>query len=180
MLMQREDSCLVVVDVQEKMAPAISGREEIERNVGVLLQAAEELQIPVLFTEQYPKGLGSTLEHVRSYSPESAVVSKVHFDCCAEEEFLQRIRQTGKSQVLLTGMEAHVCVMQTGLGLLRLGFSVFVAADATGSRNPDHCNLALQRFTAAGASPVCTEMVIFEWLQKAGTDEFKKLSKLIK
>ncbi|MFO8031396.1 MAG: hydrolase [Desulfohalobiaceae bacterium] len=180
MLMQVDKSCLVVVDVQEKMAPEITGREDIEKKISILLQAAQELQVPIIFTEQYPKGLGNTLEYVREHSPDSPLLTKVHFDCCQEEEFLQQVRSTGRSQILLTGMEAHICVLQTGLSLLQQNYSVFTVADGTGSRNPEHCTLALDRLAAAGGSNVCTEMVVFEWLQKAGTAEFKKLAKLIK
>ncbi|MFW6402004.1 MAG: hydrolase, partial [Desulfohalobiaceae bacterium] len=172
MLMQVDNSCLVVVDVQEKMAPEISGRKDIENKISILLQAAGELQVPVLFTEQYPKGLGSTLEYVREHAPDAPLVTKMHFDCCQEEEFLQQVRSTGRTQILLTGMEAHICVLQTGMSLLQQGYSVFAVADGTGSRAPKHCELALQRLCFAGAEAVCTEMVLFEWLQKAGTESF--------
>ncbi len=180
MLMHAEKSCLVVVDVQEKMAPEISGKKEIEKNIAILLQAAQELQVSVLFTEQYPKGLGRTVEHVRNLSATAPLITKTHFDCCAAAEFMHEIQEIARSQILLTGMEAHICVLQTALSLMQKAYSVFAVADATGSRNPEHCRLALDRMAAAGAMPVCTEMVIFEWLQQAGTPEFKKLAKLIK
>ncbi len=180
MLMQREECCLVVIDVQEKMAPEITGRENIEKNISVLLQSAKQLQVPVLFTEQYPRGLGNTLEYIRELAPESPVVEKMHFNTCQEESFLREIENMGQRQIVLTGMEAHICVLQTALGLLQKGLDVFTVADGTGSRNPEHCRLALDRLALAGISSVCTEMVLFEWLQKAGTPEFKQLSPLIK
>lgn len=180
MMLSPERSVLVVVDVQERLAPAVHGCDTVVHNVRTLLHAARELRIPTLASEQYPKGLGRTVPALREFLPDSAVVEKIHFSSCGEPGFMQRLDAFGRDQIVLTGMEAHVCVLQTALGLREMGRTVFIVADGTSSRTAANAEFGLQRMRDNGVEAVTTEMVVFEWLQKAGTPTFKTLSALIK
>ncbi|HYD30790.1 MAG TPA: hydrolase [Azospirillaceae bacterium] len=180
MLLSADQSALVVVDIQERLAPVVHAQERITHNVMVLLKAARRLDVPVLASEQYPKGLGATVPALAELLPADSVVEKIHFGCTCETPFNERLAALGRRQVVLTGMEAHICVLQTGIGLLEQGYKVFIVADGTSSRNPANAELGIERMRANGAEVVTTEMVVFEWLKKAGTAGFKELSRLIK
>ncbi|PKO89498.1 MAG: hydrolase [Betaproteobacteria bacterium HGW-Betaproteobacteria-10] len=189
MLIQREKSLLLVVDVQEKLAPSIFEGEMAVRNNVRLLKAAAELSVPAFISEQYVRGLGASLAEIRkavtvetSTGPavNAKFFEKIHFSCTAEPGVLAMLQAAKRPQIVLTGMEAHVCVLQTALGLLAVGFQVFLVADATASRTLENRNAAIERARAAGASIVTSEMVLFEWLHKAGSDEFRALLPLIK
>jgi len=181
MLLQRENSCLIVVDIQERLLPAMIGRDGVVRNTGILLQAAARLDVPVIASEQYPKGLGPTVPELRQALPPAAtIIEKASFSCLGEDAFARRLRELDRSQIVVAGIEAHVCVLQTAGQLLAAGFDVFVVADATASRTPVSHDLAMARLARAGCAVVTAEMVVFEWLQVAGTPEFKDLSALIK
>ncbi len=180
MLLSCERSVLVIIDVQERLAPTIHAQERVVHNIGILLQAARALSVPVLASEQYPKGLGPTVSAVKELLPPSSIVEKIHFSSSQEPDFLARLDSFGREQIVLTGMEAHICVLQTALGLRSMGRNVHLVADATASRTPDNAALGVERMRANGVGILSTEMVIFEWLQKAGTPVFKTLSALIK
>lgn len=190
MLLSADRSALVVIDIQERLAPAVHAGERIVHNVTVLLRAARRLGVPVLATEQYPKGLGRTLpavadhlpaEHLPAeHLPGGGVIEKMHFGCVGEAAFNERLAGLDRRQIVLTGMEAHVCVLQTALGLVEQGLDVFIVADATSSRTAANAELGIERMRANGVEVVTTEMVVFEWLHKAGTPAFKELSRLIK
>ncbi|HEX6828985.1 MAG TPA: hydrolase [Burkholderiales bacterium] len=180
MLIRRNDSTLFVVDEQARLAPAISGREQALANTAVLIRAANRLGVPVLASEQYPKGLGPTVPEIAELLPQEAVMEKVHFCAAAEETVITRIAGLGRSQVVVAGMEAHVCVLQTALGLKERGYQVYVVADATASRRPQSHALAMDRLRLAGIPAVSTEMVVFEWLARDGTPEFREVLALIK
>ncbi|MDP3538158.1 MAG: hydrolase [Azonexus sp.] len=189
MLIRREQSLLVVVDVQEKLAPAIfEGEVAIANNVR-LLTAARQLGVPSFISEQYVRGLGhsvveiqnaATIETTAGPRVNAHFFEKTHFSCTGEAGVVDMLRATGRQQIILTGMETHVCVLQTAFGLLGAGFDVYLVADAASSRTRENRNLAIERMRAEGAQIVSTEMVLFEWLQKAGTDEFRRLLPLIK
>jgi nicotinamidase-related amidase len=180
MLIERDRSCLLVVDVQEKLAPAMADPAEVIRNAGILMQAAARLRIPLLVSEQYPQGLGSTVPELRALAPEPARVAKLSFSCAADPALQQRVRETQRSLIVIAGLEAHVCVLQSALGFRRAGHDVVVVADAISSRAPANREAALQRLRENGVEVATTEMVVFEWLGQAGTPEFKELSRLIK
>jgi len=179
MLISAEESCLMVIDVQEKLVPAMCGMDPVIENIRILMLAAAKLSVPVLVSEQYPKGLGHTIAELSSLA-EDVPCEKISFSGLAEAGFATRFHNLGRRQVVMVGIEAHVCVLQTSMQLLSRGVRVFVVADATTSRTDKNHDLALQRLAAAGAVIVSTEMVVFEWLERAGTDEFKELSKLIR
>ncbi|HLO77001.1 MAG TPA: hydrolase [Magnetospirillum sp.] len=180
MLIEAARSVLLLVDVQENLGPVMADPRSVYRNCALLLRAAARLEIPVIASEQYPKGLGPTMGELRELLPDGAVVEKLHFSCAAEPAIAERLRGLGRSQVVVAGIEAHVCVLQTALGLKASGYDVFVAGDACSSRLAANHQAALARMAANGVDVVTTESAVFEWLHRAGTPEFKDLIALIK
>ena len=178
--LQRAQAALVVVDVQERLLPSIFEKERVVRNTVRLARGAGVLKVPVLVTEQYRKGIGPTVPEVVAAIPDFAPMEKLAFSACGAGEFVPALKRSNASDVVLCGIEAHVCVLQTCLDLVAEGFRVFVAADAISSRTPENYRLALERMRAAGASIVSSEMVLFELLEKAGTAEFKQVLELVK
>lgn len=180
MLITREHSLLLVVDVQAKLAPAIFEAEAAVANNVRLLAGAAQLGIPRYISEQYVRGLGPSVAAIREAAGDARFFEKLHFSCTGEPGVLDMLRATGRRQIILTGMETHVCVLQTAFGLVAAGFSVFLVADAASSRTPENRALAIERMRAGGVRVVTTEMVLFEWLNKAGTDEFRAMLPLIR
>lgn len=180
MLIDAERSGLLVVDIQARLVPSMADPQAVIANSGVLLKAARRLRVPVLVSEQYPRGLGPTVAELRALLSPDEIVEKLTFSCLAEDDYLRRFRQLGREQAVIAGIEAHVCVLQTAADLLAAGAGVFVVADATSSRTTANHRAALARLGALGAAIVTTEMVVFEWLRRAGTPQFKDLSALIK
>jgi nicotinamidase-related amidase len=180
MLLDRQRSCLLLVDLQERLLPAMAEAARVVANSAVLARAAARLGVPVLLSEQYPKGLGRTVPELAALVPQGPAVEKSEFSCAAAPGYRERLAATGRDQLVVAGIEAHVCVLQTALQFREIGYPVFVVADAVSSRKPESVALALARMRDAGAVPVTTEMVLFEWLGRAGTPEFKELSALIR
>lgn len=176
----RAKAGLVVVDVQKRLLPAIFERQRVVQNTVRLIQAAAILQVPIFATEQYRKGLGPTVPEVAAAIPGFAPIEKLAFSACGAAGFLTTLRKRTVSEVILCGIEAHVCVSQTCLDLLGEGFRVFIAADAVSSRTQENYRFGLGRMGAAGAVIVSTEMALFELLERAGTEEFKQVLNLIK
>lgn len=176
MLMNAEQSVLLVVDVQERLLPHINEWQRVRENVAWLVQVAKKIGVPVMATEQYPKGLGHTDPDLAALLPAGAMAEKIHFSCVADG-CLTGLLGHDRRQVVVCGTESHVCVLQTVLELRWLGKDVFVAADAVGSRNPADKALALERMRQHGVEVVSREMVAFEWLGKAGTPLFREVSK---
>ncbi len=167
-------SALVVIDIQERLAAVMPMREAVVRATGILLEAAARLDVPVLVTEQYPKGLGATVPGVACKLPQGTPrIEKTCFSACAALPLT-------RPQVVLTGMEAHVCVLQTALELVAAGREVFVVRDAVCSRTEANYSNALARMQAAGVILTNTESVIFEWLRDAAHEQFRAVSKLIR
>ncbi|OKH89570.1 hydrolase [Thalassospira sp. TSL5-1] len=185
MLMDAARSTLVIVDVQEKLYPACLDPVEMIEACCFLLKCANRLSVPAIVTEQYPKGLGHTaksiLDLLEQDSDGSNVVDKISFSCLGAKEFLTKLEENhGRDQVVVAGMETHVCVLQTVLDLIERGREVFVVADAVSSRKQHDRIFGLERMRDAGAKIVTRESVMFEWLRVAGTPEFKELSALIR
>ncbi len=176
MLIKANQSCLLVIDLQEKLMAAIPTSEALIANSTWLIQIATELQIPVLASEQYPQGLGPTVLAVRTLLPTTAVLEKTSFSCTAEPSCWKHMTAGGWTQSILVGAETHVCVLQTALGLLEAGREVYVVADCTAARRTQDHELALARLRAEGARVVTREMVVFEWLHRAGTEQFRDIS----
>jgi len=179
-LIDASASCLVVIDVQERLVPAIAGHERIVANAGLVMRAAARLGVPSIVTEQYPQGLGPSVAALAALAPDAPPVAKVTFSCLAEPAFAARFRALDRDQAVLLGTEAHVCVLQSAMDLLGAGTAVFVVADAVGSRDPGNARAALDRLSAAGAQVVSAEMVVFEWLRRAASDAFRDLLPAIK
>ena len=182
MLIRVKHSCLLVVDIQEKLLGAMHDGDVVIHNVGILLQAAGRLEVPVVASEQYPQGLGPTVAAVAEYFPDasSSPVSKLAFSCAADQGYMDRLLPLKRKHAVIVGIEAHVCVLQTALELTDEGYLCFVVADAVSSRTPEDLMLALERMKANGCEIVTTEMVLFEWLRAAGTEEFREFSKLVR
>lgn len=177
------DSALIVIDIQPTLTAAMpeNDAEQMLLNTGVLLQAADALQIPVLLTEQYPKGLGETEQSLLDQLPSLAKkFPKTGFSCCAADGFRTALEKTGKNQLILVGQEAHVCVLQTAMELSNTGCSVFVAEDSICSRKQEHRFFALERMREAGITITNYESVLFEWLRDSTHPNFKELAKLIR
>ena len=176
----RTKAGLVVVDVQERLLPAMFEPQRVVQNAVRLIQGAAILQVPIFATEQYRKGLGPTVPEVAAAIPGFAPLEKLAFSACGAAGFVAALKKKKVSEAILCGIEAHVCVSQTCLDLLEQGLRVFVVADAVSSRTPENYRFGLDRMRAAGAVVVSTEMVLFELLERAGTDEFKQILNLVK
>jgi nicotinamidase-related amidase len=184
MLLSRDKSQLLVVDVQDKLLSAISGKDRVVDRCVRLVLAARKLGIPITLSEQYPQGLGPTVDPIReAFANDGFVIDKTEFSCARSEplrERLHELRRQGRPQVVIGGIEAHVCVTQTAIDLEGQGFEAFVVADAVGSRTKASRKLGLARLQRSGVDVVDSEMVLFEWMERAGTPEFKELQALIK
>lgn len=180
MLIRARDSALVVIDMQERLVPAMQAPARTIRNTRLLLQVAARAEVPALLTEQYPRGLGPTIPEIRTMAGDSPVLPKMHFSCMEDPGFAEAFAALGRSQAVLTGMEAHICVVQTAASLVEEGYEVFVVSDATASRTLESEQACLARLSAGGVGIVTTEMVVFEWLGRAGTEVFREMLPLIK
>jgi nicotinamidase-related amidase len=177
------DSVLVVIDVQERLAAAMDPhtRQAVLKNARILLHAAGCLGIPVLTTEQYPMGLGPTEAELLKMLPTGTPrLEKTCFSCACTESFSSALKATGRSQIVLAGMEAHVCVLQSALELRAAGRDVFVVEDACCSRKAEHHANAMHRLRSAQVVVTNTESVVFEWLRDARNDHFKAVSALLR
>ena len=179
--LDRDNALLLVVDLQERLALAMNPQAlaAVEKNAGVLIRVARRLGLPVFATEQYPKGLGHTVPGLRALL-EEAPMEKLEFSCGASKEIARRILASGRRQVIVVGMEAHVCVFQTVRDLARGEFAVFLAQDAVLSRTEENLRVGLHLCEKSGATLTSTETVMFDLLGVAGTPEFKELSPLIR
>jgi nicotinamidase-related amidase len=173
---------LVVVDVQERLFNAMDAerRDDMVANVKILVSAARRLDVPVLVTEQYPKGLGRTLPELRALLGDTPPFEKTAFSCCGADGFMDRMRALGADHVILTGIEAHVCVLLTALDLLTRGLRVSIVADAVCSRRPANLEIGLGQARQASAVVTATETVVFQLLGGADSDAFRELSKLLR
>ncbi|MDR1570995.1 MAG: isochorismatase family protein [Clostridiales Family XIII bacterium] len=188
--LRREDAVLAVIDIQERLMPAMGGGDAVTAASAMLIRGCRTLGVPAIVTQQYTKGLGATVGPVALALTEGlaegdgpadfAPVEKTAFSAMGVEEFRQRLAAAGRESVILCGVEAHVCVMQTALDLLAAGFGVFVAADCVSSRRAFDAAAALRRMAAAGAVETSCESALFEMLGGAGQPGFKQISNLVK
>lgn len=176
MLMNATLSALLVIDIQQRLMPAIDGAELVIERAEWLCRLAELLQVPVVVSEQYPKGLGATLESLQNLTSSAHYVEKLCFSAAAEH-VLDKTVLAERTQVVICGAETHVCVLQTAMELQQAGKQVFVVEEAVGSRTMQNKQLALARMERAGIVIVSAEMVAFEWLRRAGTDAFRQVSR---
>ena len=176
MLLKRDLSALILVDVQEKLTPKILQHESLITRCEWLLRLANACSVPVLSCEQYPSGLGKTVEPLASLLSEASI-EKTEFSCYQCNEFANQWHKLNKKQAVIIGIETHVCVLQTALDLIEQDFQVFVVVDSVSCRSELDKTYGLKRMKQAGAELLTSEMVFFEWLENAGTSEFKELVK---
>jgi nicotinamidase-related amidase len=174
MLIERENSCLLLVDVQERLLGSIHEWQGLLDRLVWMVSVAQRLGVPILACEQYPKGLGPTHAALRDLLPPGAAVAKDDFSCVAAGCFAG-FASAARRQWVVCGIESHVCVLQSAIDLRGQGHEVFLVADAVGSRNPSDRELALARMRQHGIEIVSREMVVFEWLRRAGSDEFRTM-----
>jgi nicotinamidase-related amidase len=180
LLIRAADSVLIVIDMQERLVPAMQAPARTIKNAATLITAANEMGVPTILTEQYPEGLGRTVPGIAKVAGEAQVYEKLHFSCMEDDKIRKAVEESGRRQVVLAGMEAHICVVQTAASLMEAGLEVFVVSDATASRTLESEKACIERLSAGGAGIVTTEMVVFEWLGCAGTDAFKRILPLVK
>ncbi len=178
-ILRREDAALLVVDYQQRIVDVMKNKPQVTDEIERLISAMQILDVPVVVTEQYPKGLGPTLESISEKVDASFIAQKMTFSCCGEEAFWSQLQAAGRNQIVVTGIETHVCVLQTVLDLIANGYQVHLPFGATCSREDANRDNAIERMRGAGAVITNVESVIFELLVEAGTDDFKAVRKLI-
>lgn len=178
--LEKDDSVLLIVDIQDRLATVMQERDRVVRNCLNLIELAKMINVPVVVTEQYPKGLGHTVAEIQSALPAYQPIEKTSFNCCGEPTFIEAVRKLRRKKVVLAGMETHICCLQTTIGLLQDGFMPHVVQDAVCSRTTENWKAGLEYMRDVGAVISCTETVLFQLLKVAGTEEFKKISQRIK
>ncbi len=171
---------MVVVDVQGKLAQLMYDKQLLFKNIQVLIKAAKILNIPILWCQQCPDALGPTIPAIAELLAGNWPINKASFSCCGEDAFNTKLQALNRRQMLLCGIEAHVCIYQTAVDLLRRGYDVNVVADAVSSRTQEDKNVAIGRMAAEGTKINCTEMALFEILKTADHPQFKQIAKLVK
>ncbi|QHI69954.1 hydrolase [Tichowtungia aerotolerans] len=178
-MLKRDNAILVFIDVQGKLSEVVDGSEKLFKNLHRLLAGMKALDLPVLVTEQIPEKLGPTREEFQEFITEPPI-AKSAFGCCGEPEFFQALEKAGRKQVILCGIETHVCVYQTALQLMESGHKVYVVADAVSSRDPENKKMALKRMEHEGVRTIGTESILFELLGDAKDPAFKSILQIVK
>lgn len=176
----REDSLLMIIDIQQAMLKAITTWELVAGKVKQLIRSANVLDVPILLTEQYKKGLGETLPELIQEIKSPQVFQKEHFSACLEEDFIPTVQSFNRNKVVVVGMETHVCVLQSCLDLIKAGYQVHLVADAVASRVDQNRDTAIDLLRQAGAVISSTEIIIFQWACRANTNEFRKILPIVK
>ena len=176
----REESLLLIVDIQEAMLKAIASWKAVVGKAKQLIRASNALDVPIILTEQYRKGLGETLPDLMQEIDTPQVFHKEHFSACLENEFIPTIQSFNRKKIIVVGMETHVCILQTCLDLIKAGFQVHLVADAVASRASENRTIAIEIMRQAGAVITATEIVIFQWALRANTDDFRKILPIVK
>ncbi len=179
-MLNKEKTVLIVIDVQGKLAQLMYDREKLYNNLQLIIKGAKILDLPIIWMEQYPKGLGPTIPEIVNLLPDLQPIPKISFSCCGESRFMAKLNAINCHQILISGIETHVCIHQTALDLIKLGYEVQVVSDAVSSRSKENKEIGLQKMTAAGVKLTSVEMALFELLKVAGTEEFKAISKILK
>lgn len=179
-MLRTDQAVLVVIDVQDKLVGVMHRPETLLANIQKIIKGTQILEIPILWTEQYPEGLGPTVPPIAGLLSGIEPISKRSFSCAASERFMRALKATKRKQVLLAGIESHVCVYQTAVDLLGLGYEVQVVADAVSSRSVQDRHIALTKMNDAGASLTSTEIALFELLRVAEGPKFREILKIIK
>jgi nicotinamidase-related amidase len=179
-MLEAKDCCLVIVDIQGNLAELMIDKETLFKNAAVMIKTAKALDIPILWCQQVPKALGETVDILRSLLCDDEPIDKHTFSCCGDEKFESRLNSIKPKQAMICGIESHICVYQTAMGLLAKNIEVNVIADAVSSRTKANKRVALKRMSAEGVKLSSTELCLFELLKDAKHPKFKELAKLIK
>ncbi len=180
MRFHRDNTLAVLIDVQERLFPHINKHEEMARRIGIIIQGLKALNVPIMVTEQYVKGLGTTIPELNPYITDIERHEKMSFSCCGSESFLDELIHSKKKEIILFGIEAHVCVLQTFLDMQNRGLNVVVIEDCVSSRKQSDKEIAIHRMRQEGARISSSESILFELCKEAGSDTFKEISKLVK
>jgi nicotinamidase-related amidase len=176
----KEESCGLVIDIQERLFPHIHQREILEKNTEILIKGLRILEVPILVTEQYRKGLGLTIPSVQSALIEFNAIEKMAFSCCDNNDFISSLKILNRKNIIISGIETHVCVLQTVMDLITQGYQPVVVEDCVSSRKENDKKMAIHRMRQAGAVISTYESILFELARISGTDKFKAISKLVK
>jgi nicotinamidase-related amidase len=176
----KERTAAIIIDVQERIFPVIWENEKLTKNLSTLIQGLKIMNVPVFITEQYVKGLGPTIEPVAFLLPTHQRIEKMSFSCCDEPRFLEGLAVSGKENVIIAGIESHVCVLQTALDLKRNGYNPVVVEDCVSSRKENDKHFAIERMRQEGAVITTVESLLFELLRYSGTEQFRGISRLVK
>lgn len=179
-ILNRDEAVLFIIDVQESFRKVLADFDGLTKSISILIEAAKILDIPVVVTEQYPRGLGRTVEELTQCIAEHQLFEKNCFSSAAIPELMDWLKQSGKRQVILCGIETHVCVNQTAHDLLHHGYDVHLITDAVASRIPSNKSIGIQKIVGSGGVPSSVETALFEMLVEAGTERFKAIQKLVK
>ncbi|MFO7749467.1 MAG: hydrolase [Desulfobacteraceae bacterium] len=175
-----DNTVLIVIDVQGKLAQLMHDRDKLFSSLETIIKGMKILDVPIILLEQIPKNLGGTIKEVADLLPETPPIAKHTFSCCNNEAFMERFNSLGRNQVLLTGIETHICVYQTGVDLLKEDYEVQVVADGVSSRTAENRKIGIDRLKQAGARVTSTEMILFELMKAAEGEAFKEIVKIIK
>jgi nicotinamidase-related amidase len=179
-VLDAKQAMLLIVDVQESFRKQLKDLDNLTRNITILAEAAKILKVPVVLTEQYPQGLGKTIAEISACLGEHKYFEKMAFSCCQANGFMDMMENLGRNQVIICGIEAHVCVNQTAHDLMSHDYSVHVVSDAIASRSPRNRDIGWEKMIASGCVPSCVEIALFEMLEESNTEHFKSVQRLVK
>lgn len=179
-ILTKENTALVVVDVQDKLLPYVIGKDEVLSNIQMLIKFAHIMDIPVILTEHYPKGLGVTVPEIKEVLSEYEPKEKVIFSCWGSMDFTEKLKELGVKRLMIAGIESHICVQQTTLDAINSGYEVHVISDAVSSRNQRNLEIGLEKMRQFNAVISSTEMAMYEIMERADTKEFKEVLKLVR
>ncbi len=179
-ILDKDEAALLIIDIQERLAAVMGMRNQVVKNTTLLIELAKMQKIPIVVTEQYPKGLGRTVPGIQEALPSYQPVEKIAFNCCGEPAFVAELKKHDRKKIVISGMETHICVLQTAIGLLKDGYIPHVASDAVCSRAKHAWRAGIEFMRDAGAVITCTETALFQLLGVAGTEEFKVVSRMVK
>jgi len=179
-MLETDNSVLLVIDVQGKLSRMVHQEEKVIDNIQRLIKGMKIFDIPIIVTEQYPEGLGTTISEIAGLLPDTKRLPKISFSCCGDSNILQELKALDRKQVLVSGIESHVCVYQTVVDLVKFGYLVYVVTDAVSSRTEENRRIAFYLMDKAGATLTSTETVLFELLKIARGDKFKAINRIVK
>lgn len=179
-IIDRNKTALIIVDIQEKFKPAIFEIERVIDNTKKVIEGARILGIPIIVTEQYPKGLGKTVNAIQASLGDFRPIEKLSFSCFGEKKFLDELEKLNVTDLIILGIEAHVCITKTILDAIARGYRVHLVTDAISSRSESNLKIAIERAKQVGAFLASSEMILFQLMDSAGTEEFKRISKIIR